>query len=164
MNRPPDEVYRFWHDFENLPLFMRHLEVVHTEGDGRSHWKARAPAGLSVEWDAALVEDIPNEVISWHSIEGGGVTNAGTVRFKPAPRGRGTEVHVHIDYEPPGGKITAALAKLFREEPGQQVQDDLYAFKQVMETGEVLYSDASLFGEPHPACPPTQEELLKRER
>jgi len=164
VNRPPDEVYRFWHDFENLPLFMRHLEEVRSQGNGRSHWKAKAPGGTTVEWDAEIVEDIPNEAISWRSIDGGAVRNAGTVRFSPAPRGRGTEVRVHLDYEPPGGKVTAALAKLFREEPGQQVRDDLYAFKQVMETGEVLLSDASLFGEPHPARPPAPNELQERER
>lgn len=164
VNRPPDEVYRFWHNFENLPLFMRHLEAVRSDGNGRSHWKAKAPAGMTVEWDAEIVEDVPNEIISWQSLEGSEVNNSGTVRLRPAPRGRGTEIHVHVDYEPPGGRVTAALAQLFREEPGQQIQDDLYAFKQVMETGEVLMSDASLIGEPHPAQPPSPEELQQRER
>jgi uncharacterized membrane protein len=149
----PEEVYNFWHDFENLPRFMQHLESVRVTGEGRSHWKAKAPAGQSVEWDAVTLEDVPNELISWRSEGDADVYNEGTVRFRPAPGDRGTEVHVELVYEPPGGIITSKLAKLFREEPGQQVKDDLLHFKQVMEVGEVVISDATLSKGPHPARP-----------
>jgi uncharacterized membrane protein len=156
VNRPPEEIYQFWRNFENLPSFMSHLEAVQTTGDRRSHWKAKAPAGMTVEWDAEIVEDRPNERIAWRSLEGASVANSGTVRFQPAPGSRGTEIHVELRYNPPGGKIGAAVAKLFGEAPDQQIGDDLRRFKQVMETGEVVHSDASIHSFPHPARPPAE--------
>ncbi|MDP8921647.1 MAG: SRPBCC family protein [Chloroflexota bacterium] len=154
VNRPPDEVYRFWRSFENFPRFMDHLESVQASGDGRSHWKARGPAGTIVEWDAEIVEDRPNELIAWRSVGGSDVENAGAVRFVRAPGGRGTEVRVELDYNPPGGAVGAAVASLFGKEPAQEMSADLRAFKQIMELGEVIQSEASLAGEPHPAQPP----------
>jgi uncharacterized membrane protein len=151
--RPVEEVYAFWHDFEKLPRFMRHLESVTVTGERRSHWKAKAPAGKSVEWDAETTEDSPNELISWRSVADSDVYNAGTVRFAPAPGGRGTEVRVDMEYDPPFGKLGSKVAMLFREEPGQQVQDDLRHFKQVMEVGEIVVSDATKQRGPHPARP-----------
>jgi uncharacterized membrane protein len=156
VNRAPEDVYRFWHRLENLPLFMDHLESVTVE-NGRSHWKARAPAAMSVEWDAEIVTDRPNEAIAWRSVEGADVPNRGSVTFRPAPGGRGTELHVELEYEPPGGRVAGVIAKLFGEEPGEQIEGDLRRFKQVMETGEVLHSDASIYRGMHAAQPP--EEL-----
>jgi uncharacterized membrane protein len=138
IGRPREEIYRFWRNFENLPDFMRHLESVRDEGNGRSHWKASAPAGTSVEWDAEIVDDVVGERIAWSSLPGSTVRNRGTVTFRDAPGDRGTEVLVDLRYDPPGGSVTNAVATLFREAPGQQVQEDLRALKQVMETGEVL--------------------------
>ena len=120
VNRPPEEVYRFWRDFENLPRFMEHLESVRVHDDRRSRWTARAPAGTSVEWDAEITEDRPNERIAWRSVTDADVPNSGAVRFTPAPGGRGTEVHVELRYDPPGGKLGALIAKLFGEEPGSR--------------------------------------------
>ncbi|HET7600411.1 MAG TPA: SRPBCC family protein [Gemmatimonadales bacterium] len=154
--RSPEEVYAFWRDFQNLPRFMRHLESVHVTGDGRSHWRAKAPAGMSVEWDAEMVAERPNELIVWRSLPGSTVPNSGQVRFVEAPGGRGTEVHLELRYAPPGGKLGAVVAKLFGEEPGQQAADDLRRFKQVMETGEVVRSDASIHRHMHPAQPPEE--------
>lgn len=154
INRPRADVYQFWHDFRNLPRFMKHLDDVQVTGDRRSHWRARAPAGTTVEWDAELVDDRPNELIAWRSVDGSDVDNSGSVRFVRAPDGRGTEVHVELEYAPPGGALGATVAKLFGEEPEQQVQSDLRRFKQVLETGEVVYSEATVHGRPHPARPP----------
>ena len=151
--RPVEEVYAFWRNFENFPQFMRHLESVSDIGGGRSHWVAKAPAGKEVQWEAELTEDVPNERISWRSVEGSDVYNAGTVSFQPAPGNRGTEVRVLLEYHPPFGKLGSKVAKLFREEPGQQVQDDLRHFKQVMEVGEIVLSDATKQRGPHPAQP-----------
>jgi uncharacterized membrane protein len=153
VNRSPEELYRFWRDFQNLPRFMDHLDSVEVT-DGRSHWRAKAPAGRTVEWDAEIVEDRPNELIAWRSVDGADVPNSGVVRFKPAPGDRGTEVHVELTYEPPGGALGATIAKLFGEEPEQQVASDLRHFKQVMEAGEVVYSDATVHDHAHPARPP----------
>lgn len=146
VNEPPETLYQFWHDFANLPRFMEHLDSVRVTGEGRSHWTAKAPAGATVAWDAEIVEDRPNELIAWRSLDGAAVDNAGAVRFAPAPGGRGTEVRVEFQYDPPAGALGATVAKLFGEEPGQQVADDLRHFKQVLETGEVTRSDASAKG------------------
>jgi uncharacterized membrane protein len=153
VHRPIEEVYAFWRNFENLPHFMRHLESVAVMDDSRSHWVAKAPAGKSVEWDAEMTEDRPNELIAWRSLPGADVYNAGEVRFNPAPGNRGTEVRVTLEYDPPLGKLGSKVAMLFREEPGQQVQDDLRHFKQVMETGEIVLSDATKQRGMHPAKP-----------
>ena len=153
VKRPIEEVYSFWHDFENLPRFMRHLESVSVTGDRRSHWVAKAPAGKTVEWDAETTEDRENELIAWRSLPGAGVYNAGEVRFNAAPGNRGTEVRVTLEYDPPMGKLGSKVAMLFREEPGQQVADDLRNFKQVMETGEIVLSDATKQRGMHPAKP-----------
>ena len=156
VNRPIEEVYAFWRNFENLPRFMRHLESVTVTDDRRSHWTAVAPAGKKVEWDAEILEDRENEFISWRSLPGSDVYNAGSVAFLRAPEDRGTEVRVTLEYDPPFGKLGSKIAMLWREEPGQQVQDSLRQFKQVMETGEVLLSDATKQRGPHPAQPDNQ--------
>ena len=137
INKPKEELYRFWHNFENLPNFMKHLKSVTVLSDKRSHWVANAPLGASVEWDADIIEDRENEFISWASVEGADVDNSGFVRFKPAPGDRGTEVKVVIEYAPPGGVVASAIAKLFGEEPEQQIGDELRRFKMLMEAGEI---------------------------
>jgi uncharacterized membrane protein len=152
VNRSVEDVYRFWRDFTNLPRFMAHLESVQVQ-DNRSRWRAKAPAGTSVEWEAELVVDVPNERIAWQSLPGTFVPNHGSVRFVAAPGDRGTEVHVELRYEPPGGAIGAAIAKLFGENPEQQIKGDLRRFKQVLEAGEVVHSDASVHRGMHPARP-----------
>lgn len=165
VNRSPEELYQFWRNFENLPRFMTHLESVQVQGDRRSHWKAKAPAGTTVEWDAEISDDRPNEQIAWRSLENADVRNTGSVRFERAPADRGTKVTVELYYDAPGGVIGTVLAKLFGEEPSQQVQDDLRIFKQVMETGDIVRSDAVLWGpsvKQRPAQPPTQAELMRQ--
>lgn len=146
INATAEELYQYWRDFENLPRFMRYLESVQVTGEGRSHWVAKAPGG-SVEWDAEITEDTPNRSISWRSLEGSEVETSGTVRFEPAVGGRGTVVHVQLDYNPPGGAVGALFAKLFGEDPDGQMQIDLRRFKQVVELGEIVVSDGTLTGE-----------------
>ena len=137
VNRSADECYRFWRDFENFPRFMAHLQSV-TVGDGnRSHWIAKGPAGTRFEWDAEITVDQEGKLLAWSSTEGADVENAGTVRFEPAPGGRGTIIWVGLDYRPPGGKAGAWVARLFGEEPSQQIDDDLRRFKWLIETGEI---------------------------
>lgn len=167
VNRPLEEVYNFWRNFQNLPRFMRHLESVEDLGDGRSHWVVKGPAGMKVEWDAMIVADVPGEVITWRSLENSDVDNAGAVRFEQAPGGRGTIVRVNFEYNPVGGVVGATVAKLFGEEPSQQLDDDLRRFKQVLEVGEVVVSDATLLGtgyfEQRPGRPAARQELEQAE-
>ena len=144
ISKPVEVLYSYWRDLENLPTFMNHLESVRTLDERRSHWKAKAPLGVSVEWDAEIVDDRPNELIAWTSVADADIENSGFVRFKPAPGDRGTEVKVVLEYSMPGGVLAAATAKLFGEEPEQQVGDALSKFKQLMETGEI----ATVEGQP----------------
>jgi uncharacterized membrane protein len=162
INRPVSQVYTHWRNFENLPQFLTHLESVKVLEDGRrSHWVAIGAGGLRVEWDAEMVEDRPNELISWRSLPSGSVETAGYIRFKPAPGNRGTEIMVEMRYDPPGGVLGATIAKLFGESGEQVVTRDLLAFKNVMEVGEVVHSDSSIFHRPHPARPPAEPALEK---
>ena len=150
INKSPSELYSFWRNFENLPQFMRHLESVETTGERTSHWKAKAPLGASVEWDAEVTSDVPNERIGWKSAEIADIPNSGVVEFRPTVN-RGTEVIVTLTYEPPAGKLGSLVAKLFGEEPSQQVAEDLRRFKQLMETGEIITVEGQPSGrEPAP--------------
>jgi uncharacterized membrane protein len=142
INRPAEELYRYWRDVTNLPRFMYHLQSVTQTGPGRSHWITRAPGGRHVEWDSEIVEERENAFIAWRST-GGDVFNAGSVEFEPKPGGRGTIVRVDMQYFPPGGVAGTALAMLFNQAPEQQVADDLRRFKQLIETGEIVRSDGS---------------------
>ena len=167
VNSTPEEVYQFWRNFQNLPRFMRHVDSVEDLGDGRSHWKVKGPAGMEVEWDATIVADVPNEVITWRTLENADVDHAGAVRFERAAGGRGTIIKVNLEYLPIGGVIGSTVAKLFGEEPEQQLDDDLRRFKQVLEVGEVVVSDATLLGTGYfaqrPAQPAAVEELESAE-
>lgn len=137
VNKPAEEVYRFWRNFEGFPRFMGHLEEVQQIDEKRSHWKARGPAGMKVEWDAEILEDVPNEHLAWRSMEGADIDNAGVVRFEKAPGGRGTIVRIETHYRPPAGMAGMIVAKLFGEEPEIQIDGDLRRFKQMIETGEI---------------------------
>jgi uncharacterized membrane protein len=140
IQRPVEQLYRFWRNLENLPRVMEHLQSVLPLGANRFHWTVRAPLG-TVEWDAEIIEERENELIAWRSLEGSQVDNAGSVRFDRAPGGGGTEVRVNLAYKPPAGPLGALIAKMLGEEPGQQVSQDLRRFKQVMETGDSGASD-----------------------
>lgn len=140
------ELYAFWRNLENLPRFMEHLVSVRVLSSMRSHWVAKATMGTTVEWDAEIVNDIPDTLIAWKSDRGADVPNAGSVHFTDAPRGRGTVVRVVMEYEPPAGKLGAAVAELSAEDPDRQVREDLRKFKQLIETGYVVTSDRRMDG------------------
>ena len=140
INRSPDEVYARWRDFSRLPDFMRYLESVTVLDDRRSHWVATL-GGAPVEWDAEITGDLPGRSIAWRSVTPG-IPLRGRVTFDAAPGGRGTEVCVDIR--------TAPMMKLFTR---AEVNGDLRRFKQVLETGEVVASDASSVRGMHAAQP-----------
>ncbi|HEV7613655.1 MAG TPA: SRPBCC family protein [Steroidobacteraceae bacterium] len=137
IDRPRVELYRFWRDLRNLPLFMHNIHSITIADTGRSHWVVAAPAGKSIEWDSEITEDAPGEFIAWRSLEGASVRNSGRVDFRDSPDGRGTVVTVTLAYDPPGGALGKLVAKLFQREPKIQARQDLRRFKQLMETGEV---------------------------
>src|ERR1041385_7925947 len=137
INKTPEELYSFWRELTNLPLFMRNIESVNDLGAGKSHWVAKGIGGGRVEWDAEIYNDVPNEIIAWRSLENADVINAGSVNFKKAPAGRGTYVSVAVNYNPPAGKLGATIAQLFGAEPKQMIHEDLRRLKQYLEAGEL---------------------------
>ena len=147
INKPVEELYRFWHNFENLPRFMKHVKDVKVYNDKRMHWTTSGVLDESIEWDASIIEDRENELIAWTSIEGADVDNSGFVHFRPAPDHRGTEVKVVMEYNPPGGALTAVLVKLFGEEPAQKIGDDLRRFKMLTEAGEIATTEGQPRGQ-----------------
>jgi len=137
LEKPLAEVYHFWRRLENLPSFMSYLESVTELGDGRSHWVARGPAGLKVEWDAVIINEVENRVIAWQSVPGSTVVTAGSVNFRPVRGGRSTEVAVHLQYAPPLGRAGALVATIAGREPSQTIREDLRRVKQLLEAGEI---------------------------
>ncbi len=135
--QPRQDIFQFWRQFHNLPRFMKHLVSVNTLDERRSHWIARGPQDRRVEWDAEIINEVPNELIAWKSLPGSDVDSAGSVRFKDAPGERGTEIRVEMQYNPPAGIIGANVARLFGREPEQEIQADLNRLKQYLETGEI---------------------------
>jgi uncharacterized membrane protein len=137
IERPVSEVYAFWRQLENLPRVLTHLEQVTELDNGRSHWVARGPVDLGVEWDAEIINEVENKVIGWRSLPDSDVVTAGSVNFRPIRGGRATEVGVHLQYEPPAGRAGAFFARIFGREPSQTIREDLRRFKQVLEAGEI---------------------------
>lgn len=137
INRSPEEVYRVWRDFAQLPQFMAHLESVEVITEIRSHWVAKGPVKGTVAWDAEIIVDEPNQEIAWQTLSSAQVGHTGRVRFERLAGGLGTIAHVALRYQPPAGVLGGAFAKLMGRAPEQQIQKDLLNFKRLLETGEI---------------------------
>ena len=146
INRPLEDLYKYWRDFTNLPRIMTHLEAVRVLDERRSHWVAKGAAGRQVEWDAEITEDVPNEKIAWRSLPGADVDNAGSVRFETSPRG--TVVRVEMRYVAPAGAVGRWIATLLGQSPDRQIREDLRNFKRIMETGEL----PTILGQSNGSC------------
>jgi uncharacterized membrane protein len=157
VRKPAAELYRFWRSLENLATIIKHPVAITALSDTESHWKASAPGNTFVEWDAVIINDHPDELIAWRSKDGADIPNAGSVRFETAPGDEGTEVTVQLEYDPPGGKFAALVAKLTGEEPKQQVGEALRRFKALMEAGEIPSIEGQSAGGP-------QREERRKER
>jgi uncharacterized membrane protein len=142
INRPADDLYLYWTNFENLPNIMSHLKSVKKIDGRRSRWVAKAPLGMSVEWEAEVHTARPNELISWRSLPGSQVDTAGSVHFKRTADGRATDVRVVLKYDPPAGKMGSKLAGWLGQDPERQIDEDLNQFKTLMEAGEKPASPA----------------------
>jgi len=153
VDRTPSEVYQFWRNENNWPQFMENVESVHASGDG-VRWKVRVPGRREINWETRITNDVPDSLIGWQSTDGSDVDISGTVRFERAPGDRGTLVSLAVQFTPPGGAIGAAVARMFESIPTTALEMCLRKAKQVMETGEVARSDASIFPGMHPAQPP----------
>jgi uncharacterized membrane protein len=137
VGKSPEECYRFWRSLENLPRFMESLESVRQLDERRSHWVAKGPLGIRLEWTSEITADRPGEELGWRTLEDSGAANAGSVRFETAPAGRGTIVRVSLHYSPLGGTLGAGLVRLLGHDPQSRIREDLRRFKQMMEAGEI---------------------------
>jgi uncharacterized membrane protein len=149
IRRPAEELYRFWRDFSNLPRIIRHPVEITVLSETESEWSVSAPFSKDkISWRATVINDKPSRMIAWRSLPESEVPNAGSVRFEPAPGDEGTEVTVALEYDPPGGKLGGALAKLSPDAPGRQVADTLRRFKALFEAGEIPTIEGQSAGEP----------------
>jgi uncharacterized membrane protein len=150
VDRSPEDLYKYWRNFENLPQIMSHLKSVKVTGDKQSKWEAKAPmiAGGSATWEAEITADEPNSRIAWKSLPGSEIDSVGEIRFSKAMGDRGTEVHVSMEYLPPAGKVGHWLATIFGKAPRTQIHEDLRSFKRLMETGEIV----TIEGQPRGKC------------
>jgi uncharacterized membrane protein len=137
INRPIEEVYAFWRDLRNLVRFTSHVQDVTLLDERRSHWVAQGPVHQTVEWDAEIINDVPNQVIGWRSLAQADVVSAGSVNFDRGPRGKGTVVTVKLQYEPPAGRVGAWIARLFGKDASHQIHEDLRRLKRWLEAGEI---------------------------
>jgi uncharacterized membrane protein len=135
INASPEALYTFWRDLTNLPRFMDHIDRIDVIDDTHSHWVIAGPANLKVEWDAAIINEVPGELIGWQSLPGSDVASAGSVHFKPLAGG-GTHVEVSLQYDPPAGKLGASLAWLTGRGASTMLRDDLRRLKELVETGD----------------------------
>jgi uncharacterized membrane protein len=128
---PVDQVYAFWSNYENFPLFMSHVREVEDLGEGRSHWSVSGPGGVPIEWDAVLTQQSPGEAIAWRSVPGSMLENAGIIRFTPAAGG--TRVDLRLCYHPPAGGAGRAVAELLGSDPRAKLNEDLGRMKSLLE-------------------------------
>lgn len=162
INKPVEEIFSFWRNFENLPRFMRHLNSVKTTGERQSHWEARGPLKTSIGWDAEITDEQPNRFIVWKSLPGSVVDHRGSVEFRPAEHHGGTAVTVALDYQAPAGKLGQLFFRMFGEDPEQQVRDDLRRFKQLMEAGEIPTTEGQSSGRRTPFVRMVQAATAER--
>jgi uncharacterized membrane protein len=146
INRSPEDLYRIWRNFQNLPKFMKHIESVEILSDNRSRWTAKVPGGKKLQWESEILLDRPNEEIVWRSLENSDVQNSGSVRFEPAPARRGTRVIIQMEINELPGLVGSTIAKLVGKVPEQIIQEDLRAFKQLTETGEIATTEGQPSG------------------
>jgi uncharacterized membrane protein len=137
VGKSADELYRYWREPRNLSRIMGHFAEVTAVSEDRAHWSARGPLGRSMEWDSRVVEDRPGELLRWESLEGAELPNEGSVRFRPAPGDRGTEVSLRFRFDPPAGRLGDAASRLLVAASSALVARALRRSKSLIETGEI---------------------------
>jgi uncharacterized membrane protein len=147
VNAPVDRVFQLLAHYEKFPLFMRHVQHVHTHPDGRSHWIVAGPAGITVEWDAMTTRLEPNRLLAWCTVSNAAVRHAGTIRFEP--RNGGTRLEIQLTYSPPGGALGHGLARLFGGDPKTELDEDLLRLKSFLESGKLPKDTAARVSQLH---------------
>ena len=145
LNTSPEEAYRFWRNFENMPLYMPHLESVNKIGERTYRFTSRTPAGGQIRWDAEIYTDRPSELIAWRSLPGSDVGVEGSVQFRRASGDRGTLVLASLHFTPtPGGAGSAA--RLLSKAGTFVLRQNLRRAKALIETGEIPTTDGQSHG------------------
>jgi uncharacterized membrane protein len=134
VDAPVEQVFAYWRNLSNLPMWMSHVREVRPVGDNRWHWVVDGPAGIPVEWDSELLNVEENREMTWHTVGDSDVGSVGRIRFQS--QGGGTRIHVQMRYLPPGGVIGHAVAKFFGADPKTEMDDDLVRMKGAIETGK----------------------------
>lgn len=155
VQRPGRDLYAAWRDMPNLPLFMSHIDAVEPIDDRSSRWTTRGPLG-TYTWIAEIINDVPGELLAWVTRPPSDIPSAGSVRFRELSHGRGTEVHVSVEYVAPGGRLGRAAIRAAHLDPKNLVHETLHRFRQLMETGEIARAkpDAAGLGGPAGRLPP----------
>jgi uncharacterized membrane protein len=148
INASREKIYEFLRGLDTLPRFLSHLKSVYVTDATHSHWVAHGPFGREIEWDSEIINDVSNEVIAWRSVNSPEVESAGSVRLEDAIGDRGTIVRISLQYLPPAGALGVAIAKVFGNDPGSHVKEDLRRLKQMLEAGEVPTTDGQPVGGP----------------
>lgn len=146
INCAPEEAYRFWRNFKNLPLFMRHLDSVKEIDNRRSVWTALGPLGVRLRWTAEITDEAPNQWIVWRTLPGSDLEHIGSVQFRRAPGDRGTIVMAVMEYNPPAGAVGKALASIVGKDPEFTLREDLRRFKHLLEAGEIPTTEGQTHG------------------
>jgi uncharacterized membrane protein len=141
VNRMAEELYAYWRDFTNAPSYMDRIISVRALDDRRSLWTAEGPRGAAIEWMSDLTEDVPNRRIAWHSLPGSDLPNRGSVEFTPGRPGETTVRHT-LEFDPPGGMVGEAIARVMQGMTKEMVQADLRRFKTLMEAGTIVGAGA----------------------
>ena len=156
----PSVCYQKWHHFEQFPHFMNNVEDVRQIGEKQWHWVVNGPLGHRTEWDADVIQDVPNRALAWQSVTGSEVTISGEVSFNDIGNNC-TKVDCLIQYDPPGGAIGEAVAHLFAN-PQKMVEEDLLNFKHLVEgtnvPAEKTHSGRHMEANPF-VVPPTSENI-----
>jgi uncharacterized membrane protein len=146
LNCSPEEAYRFWTDFEQLPLFMHHIESVTEINDRQSRWIAIGPLGTRITWNAEITDEREGKVIAWRSLPDSEIEVDGVVEFSPAPAGRGTYLTAIMRYRPPAGAVGNAVAKMLGKDPNFLMRQDLRRLKALIEAGEIPTTEGQTHG------------------
>lgn len=126
----PEELYTFWRHYENLPDVMPHLERVEEIDFKLSRWTAKALGGVPITWVSETINEVPFETIGWKTLPGEAIQHAGSVVFKRLSETGATDVRVHFQYAPPGGKAAAWFAAFMGQDPAKLTREGLQALQK----------------------------------
>lgn len=140
IGRPAEELRALWLQPDTQSRIWAHFADVTASNARTADWVAHGPAGGEYRWRTEVDDSAPTE-LRWSTLDGADVANAGTLTFRPAPGERGTELHLNVRFDPPGGVVGEAVSKLFHIVPREIVLKALYQFRALAVTGDIPTTD-----------------------